>query len=105
MDTLEQTPLEEPQATEQEPKEMEPIAQEEPVAKEQAPAAEEPVAEEPVAEEPAAEEEGISVPLMMTKQEVMARVSAIVENGETSDKQELDLLKQLYYKYHNAEAM
>ena len=27
-----------------------------------------------------------------------------MENGEASDKQELDLLKQLFYKFHNAEA-
>ncbi|MCD7720824.1 MAG: DUF349 domain-containing protein [Prevotellaceae bacterium] len=169
MDTLEQTPLEEPQTNVEETKDKEPLAQEEPsqvaaeaeavepaeveeapqeqapeVAPADEPVAEEPVAEEPVAEEPAAEEpvaeepkteepsaevaeeeaapvpeekaeeqqqpeeaveEGSPVPLMMTKQEVMARVNAIVETGETSDKQELDLLKQLYYKYHNTEAM
>ena len=34
----------------------------------------------------------------------MARAQQIVENGEASDKQELDLLKQLFYKFHNAEA-
>ena len=39
-----------------------------------------------------------------TKEEVVARAQQIVENGEASDKQELDLLKQLFYKFHNAEA-
>ncbi len=39
-----------------------------------------------------------------TKEEVVARARQIVESGEASDKQELDLLKQLFYKYHNAEA-
>ena len=39
-----------------------------------------------------------------TKDEVVARARQIVESGEASDKQELDLLKQLFYKFHNAEA-
>ena len=37
-----------------------------------------------------------------TKEEVVARAQQIVENGEASDKQELDLLKQLFYKFHIA---
>lgn len=39
-----------------------------------------------------------------TKEEVVARAQQIVQSGEASDRQELDLLKQLFYKYHNAEA-
>ena len=82
---------------------QEPVA-EEPVVVE--PAAEEPVAEEPAAEEkpaaaeePAAEEQP-QIPLMRNREEVLARAQAIAEQGEGGDKQELELLKQLYYKYH-----
>lgn len=39
-----------------------------------------------------------------TKEEVVARAQQIVQSGEASDRQELDLLKQLFYKYHNADA-
>lgn len=39
-----------------------------------------------------------------TKEEVVARAQQIVKSGEASDRQELDLLKQLFYKYHNADA-
>lgn len=38
-----------------------------------------------------------------SKEQVVARVKEIAENGETAEKQELDLLKLLFYKYHNAE--
>lgn len=51
--------------------------------------------------------EGESAPaatIYKTKEEVVARARQIVESGEASDKQELDLLKQLFYKFHNAEA-
>ncbi len=97
----------------------------EPVIEESAP--EESVAEGQVTEKPAPEELAVeepsveaqeatesaepkvkeedALPLMMTKEEVLARAQALVDNNETSDKQELDLLKQLYYKYHNAEAV
>ena len=82
-------------------------AAEEPVVVEPAaedPVAEEPAAEDPVAEEPAAEvpivEEQPQIPLMRNREEVLARAQAIAEQGEGGDKQELELLKQLYYKYH-----
>ncbi len=39
-----------------------------------------------------------------TKEEVVARAKEIVQSGEVCDKQELELLKQLFYKFHNAEA-
>lgn len=38
-----------------------------------------------------------------SKEEVVTRVKEIAQNGETVEKQELDLLKLLFYKYHNAE--
>ncbi len=83
MNSLEQTPLTEPQAEETPAEATEPATQ-------------------VVAEESTEE---ANVPLMMTKEEVLARAKALVENNETSDKQELDLLKLLYYKYHNSEAL
>ena len=54
---------------------------------------------EPEAEPAQAEPQ---IPLMKTKEEVLARAQAIAEQGEGGDKQELELLKQLYYKYHRA---
>jgi len=38
-----------------------------------------------------------------TKEEVVARVQEIAQSGEVGDKTELNLLKQLFYKFHNAE--
>ncbi|MBP3712778.1 MAG: DUF349 domain-containing protein [Bacteroidaceae bacterium] len=38
-----------------------------------------------------------------TKDEVVARVKEIAESGEAGDRAELNLLKQLFYKFHNAE--
>ncbi len=128
MNPLEQTTMNEPQAadttaeaTEQSTQVTEnsaeiasPAIQEDdiseaPTATEEQPAAEPDATAEtaPAAEEePAAEaKEESAIPLMMTKEEVLTRAQALVDNNETSDKQELDLLKQLYYKYHNAEAM
>jgi hypothetical protein len=40
---------------------------------------------------------------MKTKEEVLARAQEIAAQGNCGQKQELDLLKQLYYKYHRAE--
>ncbi len=45
------------------------------------------------------------IPLMKTKEEVLARAQEIAEQGEGGSKQELELLKQLYYKYHRADMM
>ncbi len=97
MNSLEQTPLTEPKDTETASETTEtttPTTQEETVQNEPT---------EPAQQEETANAEVI--PLMMTKDEVLARAQALVDNNETSDKQELDLLKQLYYKYHNAEAL
>ena len=38
-----------------------------------------------------------------TKDEVVARVQEIAKSDEVGDKTELNLLKQLFYKFHNAE--
>ena len=43
------------------------------------------------------------IPLMKTKEEVLARAEEIAGQETGGDKQELELLKQLYYKYHKAE--
>ena len=45
------------------------------------------------------------IPLMKTKEEVLARAQEVAEQGEGGSKQELELLKQLYYKYHRADMM
>ena len=100
----------------------EPVAEsatEQPVAEQ--PAAEEPKAEVPVAEQPVAEEPKVEQPeaeepeemteaeqqivqqTFQTKEEVVARVREIAESDEPGDKTELNLLKQLFYKFHNAE--
>lgn len=118
MDSLEKTTAMEAEAAEraaetvsEQAPEAETIEQQEPAVAEEQPATEEPVTEEPVAEEPATEEpvaedpatdEQSQIPLMKTREEVLARAQAIAEQGEGGDKQELELLKQLYYKYHRA---
>lgn len=73
----------------------------------QTPQAEAPVAE-PAAvavETPLQEAEDTNIPLMKTKEEVVARAQELAAAEEVADKQELDLLKQLYYRYHHADAM
>ena len=98
----EEAPAEEP-AAEEAPVE-EPVAEEtpaeEPVA-EEAPA-EEPAAEEAPAEEPAVEEEA-EKKVYTTKQEVLDRVKEIAHSEENPQKDEVDLLKTVFYKLHIAE--
>ncbi len=75
---------------------------------EQTPLAEAPVEETATAAtEPAQQEteETPAIPLMKTKEEVVARAQELAAAEEIADKQELELLKQLYYRYHNADAM
>ena len=72
--------------------------------------AEEPVQSEPepvvVEEETVVSEEAApQIPLMKTKEEVLARAKEIAEKNDGGDKQELDLLKQLYYKYNRADLL
>ncbi len=38
-----------------------------------------------------------------TKEEIVARVCEIAASGTAGEKQELDMLKQLFYKFHNAQ--
>ena len=102
----EETPAEEPVAEEPAPAVEAPA--EEPVAEEPAPAEEAP-AEEPVAEEPApAEEEPAedpSHPVYETKEQVVDRLREIQDENNGGDKNELDLLKQVFYKLHKAAQM
>ena len=63
------------------------------------------VSTEPEAETEATapEEQAIVQQVFHTKEEVVARVQEIAQSDEVGDKQELALLKQLFYKFHNAE--
>ena len=90
MDTLEQTPLTEAPAEQTAAEAVEPATPVEEV-------------EETIVPETGEEENNI--PLMKTKEEVLARAQAIAQSDDAGEKQELDLLKQLYYRYHNADAM
>ncbi|MBO6124517.1 MAG: DUF349 domain-containing protein [Bacteroidaceae bacterium] len=42
-----------------------------------------------------------AAPVYTTKEEVVNRVKEIAQSEELAEKQELDLLKQLFYKFHN----
>ncbi len=79
---------------------------------------EEPEVEEPKAEaevteaetepmeaeaEPTEAEQHVAEQTFKTKEDVVARVKEIAESGEAGDRTELNLLKQLFYKFHNAE--
>ena len=113
-------PAPETQAEETQPAEA-PAAEPEPEAV-PAPEAEEapaPVAEPEPAEAPAPEAEAAPEPepepaeaapaeepekvIYATKEEVVARLQAIVNEGEGGEKAELDLLKQVFYKLHRAD--
>lgn len=114
---VEETPVEEVPAVEEEapaveePKEEAQPEEEAPVVEEEAPAVEEEpessdsleVSEEPEQTEASEESEESQIPLMRTKEEVLARAQEIAEQNEGGSKQELELLKLLYYKYHRAD--
>lgn len=114
---VEETPVEEVPAVEEEapaveePKEEAQPEEEAPVVEEEAPAVEEEpessdsleVSEEQEQTEASEESEESQIPLMRTKEEVLARAQEIAEQNEGGSKQELELLKQLYYKYHRAD--
>lgn len=59
--------------------------------------------EEPEAEESVEAEQAIVQQTFATKEAVVARVQEIAASDELGDKTELALLKQLFYKFHNAE--
>lgn len=114
---VEEAPVEEVPAVEEEvpaveePKEEAQPEEEAPVVEEEVPAVEEEaessdnseVSEEPEQTEASEESEESQIPLMRTKEEVLARAQEIAEQNEGGSKQELELLKQLYYKYHRAD--
>ena len=117
-ETVDEVPVEEPAAEPEAPAAEEPAAEgpaaepdtpvaEEPAVEEPAaeqPVAEEPAAEEPVAEEPAAEEDP-SRPVYETKEQVVDRLREILDENDGGDKNELDMLKQIFYKLHKAAQM
>ena len=98
LETNETTALEQPSEIKNE-QVTEPVA--EAVAEQPEEVAAQPEAELPVQAD-AAEQE-IVQQTFQTKEEVVARVQAIVESGEAGDRNELALLKQLFYRFHNAE--
>jgi hypothetical protein len=61
------------------------------------------VAESEVADEVTEAEQHVAEQTFKTKDDVVARVKEIAESGEAGDRAELNLLKQLFYKFHNAE--
>ena len=91
----EPAPVEEEAPVAEEPA---PVEEEAPVAKEPAPAEE----EAPVAEEPAPEEKPEGEAAYETKEQVVDRLKEIQEENKGGDKNELDLLKQVFYKLHRA---
>jgi uncharacterized coiled-coil protein SlyX len=92
-----------PEATATQAEEIINVPEEEP---ETAPAEETPeIPEEPAAEEPTAEEpdaEDAARPLYETKEQVVDRLREIQEEDKGGDKNELDLLKQVFYRLHKA---
>ena len=95
----EELPAEEPLAVEEEPQ---PVAEEEPQpeAKEEAVAEEEPQPEEDT--EDRAEDAEANHTVYETKEAVVDRLREIEEEGNGGDKNELDQLKQVFYKLHKA---
>ncbi len=91
-----ETPIEEA-ATVEAPLVEEPAPAEEPVAEEPAPAEEAPATEETA--------EGSTRPVYETKEQVVDRLREIQEENNGGDKNELDLLKQVFYKLHKAAQM
>lgn len=97
----------EPEATEPEPEVTEPEAeatQPEPEAAAPEAEATEPDAGETEPEVEVTEaEQHVAEQTFQTKEDVVARVQEIAASDEMGDKTELNLLKQLFYKFHNAE--
>ena len=81
--------------------EAEPAPETEPEP-EATPVAGDSVADEPTSDDdtPADEPEKV---IYATKEEVVARLQTIVDEGEGGEKAELDLLKQVFYKLHRAD--
>lgn len=47
----------------------------------------------------------VKLPILHSKEEVLARAQEIAQSEEGSDRQELDMLKQLFYKFRKAEQL
>ena len=105
MDSLDQTQVNEAPVEATPAEAVEPVTEKTEVVTEEAPVEEAPVEEAPAEEAPVSEASPSepTIPLMKTKEEVLARAQEIAEQGDGGQKQELELLKQLYYKYHNAD--
>ena len=54
-------------------------------------------------EETNAEKQPETAPRLATKEEVLVRMKELAQDAENANKQELDSLKQSFYKIHNAE--
>ena len=107
-DELETTALEQSSEITNEQVEEPVVEQAEAVAEQAEPEVEQtetaPEVEEPESEVEATEaEQHVAEQTFKTKEEVVARVQEIAQSGEAGDKTELNLLKQLFYKFHNAE--
>ena len=74
-----------------------------PEVQETAPVAEVEVAAAEV-EAPAVEEKPAKKAVPATKKEVIERLKEIAADASNAERSEIDLLKQIYYKIHNAEA-
>ena len=91
-ETVAEVPVEEVAETEEK------AVEETPEIVEEAPeTVEEPTAEEPTAEEP------VEKKIYNTKQEVLDRIKEIAQSDEAPAKDEVDLLKTVFYKLHIAE--
>ncbi|MBQ7683784.1 MAG: DUF349 domain-containing protein [Bacteroidaceae bacterium] len=102
-----EAPSEPAPATDDVAEEATPVAEEEaPAATEEAPATvgeETPEEETPATEEEASATEADEAHLPLNKEEVVARIKEIASGEDAGDKSEVDQLKVLFYKYHNAE--
>lgn len=100
-------PVEEIQAPVAEEEMETPVPEAEtPVEESQTPVAEEKAEESAAPEVEAAEKEASeeeALPLFLTKEEVVARLKELANGEDVPGKAEADLLKVLFYKYHNAE--
>lgn len=63
----------------------------------------EPAITETSAEETIQEEKPVEVVQKLSKEEILAKLKEISTEAENADKQEIDSLKQAFYKLHNAE--
>ena len=102
-----EAPSEPAPATDDVAEEATPVAEEEaPAATEEAPdtvGEETPEEETPATEEEASATEAEEAHLPLNKEEVVARIKEIASGEDAGDKSEVDQLKVLFYKYHNAE--